>query len=208
MMTATDQEKAWLAEFFSTSSLPERRLRQLRKGERLFRKGDKADHVIVVLNGYVKLVFAGNTQEVLPPNRWLFEHAHVSHVYLQSAFALTDCTVIAFEPEYLAAMRREHPALERKFLADMADRMAEKNQSLEPANRRLARRLLQMSNGKDKVIEAGPQQLGDLIGASRQMVDQIMRRFDRAGLVKKLRRGGYHVNKAALERFLEPGEDA
>lgn len=203
----SDTDRAWLLEFFSHSG-PGRTLLPLAKGKRLFLKGTKASHVYMVRDGYISLSDDGKPPEILGPNRWSFEHAHeLAHVHLRSAVSLTDSTVVQIEQDDFGDLLEQHPALRIKFLQDTADRVNDQNMSQEPVERRLARRLQQMSGGKDKIIEAGPTQLGLLIGASRQRVDKILRDFADKGLVSKLRRDAYHVHMAELDRFLEQPDE-
>jgi CRP-like cAMP-binding protein len=205
--TLTDDERAWLMEFLSNSG-PGRDLIHLRQGDTLYRKGTAAKYVYMVQRGQIRLVAADNhrTQEIVGPNRWLFESHELGHVYLGSAIALTDAGLIAFKAEGFLAMLREHPALHVKFLEDTAERVAEKNNTLDPANKRLARLFNSWCSGKDKAIITSPLRFAELIGTTRQTTTRIIKEFEAAGLMTKVGKDRHMLHGAALEQFLRlPG---
>jgi CRP-like cAMP-binding protein len=198
-MLTKEERLAWLKDFFSSEG-PGRKLRRLRKGETLFKKGTEAKYVYMIQQGEIILVAPDSrSPEICHPNYWLFEAHELGHCYLQSASALTDCAVMAFEVETFSAMLREHPILHDKFLRDAALRVMAKNSDL-PAAKRLASELLLLCDGKD-AIEAGPKWIAEAMGISRQRADKILNEFVDDGLLKKLRSGVYLLNKEALEKF-------
>jgi len=197
-------DRAWLIKFLSSSG-PGRTLLHLRKGDTLFRKGTDADEVYMVQSGQIGLIDHSRTQEICGPNRWLFESAHeLGHVFLQTAVALQDSGVMAFRSDMFLALLTEHPALQAKFLEDMAERITEKNNSNDPAGKRLARQLLGMVGNKDvMMVETTPTRLGELIGISRQRVDKILKAFGRAGMVVKVSTTKYRLHRVPIQRYLE-----
>jgi CRP-like cAMP-binding protein len=192
----------WVKEFFSSEG-PGRKLRRLKRGDLLFKRGSDAKYVYMIQQGEISLTAPHiRAPEICHPNYWLFEGAHeLGHVHLTSAIALTDCAVIAFEAEMFNALLAEYPILQHKFLQDMANRVNEKSNNLGPADQRLARALLLLCNGKQVAIQTTPQRLSELIGTSRQTADKLLNRFVTEGLVKKLRSDLYLPDIEALEKF-------
>jgi CRP-like cAMP-binding protein len=177
---------------------------RLRKGDKLYRKGDDATKNFMVQRGRVALIDKSHTVEILGPNRWLIEAHELAHVFLHTAEALTDCGVMAFEADQFVDLLTRHPILNAKFLQDMAERWAERNDNGDPAAKRLARHFVKLCGDNDVLVleNAAPTSLGIQIAATRQTVTDILKQFHKTGMVIKLGVRRYRLHKPALQQFL------
>jgi CRP-like cAMP-binding protein len=214
-----DQIIAWAREYFSSDG-PGRKIQHIRKDEMLFRKGEEAAWLYRVLAGQVKLVTTSvlgktATHEVCGPRRWLFEGAVDSqHLYMHSAVAMTDSSVMAFERRQFCALLADHQYLAVTLSLDLALQLEGVRNSLDaqmltPADRRLAHWFLgRFENDVVRVlpIEMTPTRIGELISSTRQHAHRIIDKFLELGILTKRDSDRYLVHKGALEKFLTDDE--
>jgi CRP/FNR family transcriptional regulator, cyclic AMP receptor protein len=95
-----------------------------RAGETLFREGDSADSMYVVLDGEVELRVNGKAFETLGPGGVLGEMALVDRApRAASAVALTDCRLARVAEKRFLFMVRETPHFALQIMQLMAERL-------------------------------------------------------------------------------------
>ncbi|WKB53403.1 Crp/Fnr family transcriptional regulator [Eleftheria terrae] len=199
------------------------RLRQLAAGERLFLRGDPPCGLYAVLHGAVCISGAGGQPElgkealltILEPPLWfgeiaLFDRqprthdavAHVPSVLLQVPQAPLLEWLEARPDHWRELGVLVSHKLRQAFLAleDMA---------LLPAPQRLARRLVRIAEGQeaqaqsiDSRLRLSQQQLSSLLSLTRQTTNQILKDFEKRGLLRVVR-GGIEVLDLAGLRGLQ-----
>jgi CRP-like cAMP-binding protein len=203
---AKKADEPWLLEDYLTTNGDGRLLREVRKGEKLFRKGDPATHIFRVYRGLLKLIWPDNSRanEIIYPSYWLFEHAtELGHHHMQTASGVVDSLVMEFEHKMFLKTLSERPQLGLRFYEDMGLRQTESLHGFDQTPQRVAR-CLQKLCGKDdvKIIEFGPAGIGVLIGRARQTTSPVMRDFVERGIVEHLSPRRYRIHRKQLERFL------
>jgi CRP/FNR family cyclic AMP-dependent transcriptional regulator len=177
--------------------------KRLRAREVLFRKGDPGSALYGVLRGRLRVFSSGaDAKEVV--FRFLDAGDVLGEVALFDA-QVRSAAVEAVEPcELLTLQRRDllpflelHPRLAIKLAAVLARNLRELSQRVEdelsltiPA--RLARKLLTLTRSHGKQVDGGTrieqrlpqQQLGDLVGATRESVNKQMRAWLEAGAIR------------------------
>ncbi len=200
------------------------RVRTLRAGERLFLRGDAADGVYCVLDGAVRIGAASACGReallaLMGPVSWLGEIALFdSGVRTHDAYAERDTTLFHVPRAALAALLDETPAYWHEFGLLLAQKLrlafeAIEESALLPAAPRVARRLLLLAAGYGEagldaasdapdtdaarhVIHVPQEDLALMLALSRQTVNQILRQFERDGLLV-LRYGEIEIVDAA-----------
>lgn len=191
----------WLRGFLTTSG-EGRTVKEFKRGDPLFKRNDNAT-VYLVLRGLVSLLpDKPISSEILGRDRWLFAH-ELGHAVHQSAFALTDCTVVTFELNSFHETLAQYPILHLKFLRDIADHENDPTR-LDSTDRRLVRWLLELCGKNDvRNIETTPQKLATLLGKTRQTITTIIEeKLAPRGAVIHLARGRYQLHRGPLEKYL------
>ncbi|WP_042339779.1 Crp/Fnr family transcriptional regulator [Paraburkholderia ferrariae] len=208
------------------------RVRTVRAGERLFMRGDPDDGLYCVLEGAVRVGAAspGGREALLAvmgPVNWfgeigLFDGGPRTH----DAHAERDATLFHVPRAALAVLLAETPAWWHAFGLLLTQKLrlafeAIEDAALLPAAARVARRLLLLASygvpderapdvarfGQRRRVVSVPQEdLALMLALSRQTVNQILRQFERDGLVL-LRYGEIEIADAArLERSAQQPE--
>jgi len=177
--------------------------RQLAAGQQLFRKGDPGTQLYAVLEGRVRVRVSSRTGrritfETVGPGGFLGEGAVLDR-------EPRSASVVALEPtrllcvdrrEVLACLRRNPEiALELALrLTSQVRRLSEtlESQVFEKLSVRLARKLLQLAQGeRGEPRPQGPvglrlsqQELGELVGTSRESVNKQLRAWSSEGLLR------------------------
>jgi CRP-like cAMP-binding protein len=176
----------------------------LAPGERLFSRGDRSDGVYGVLAGAVRVsgVSLGGRETVLDfygPGSWIGEVSTLEGQPRQhDAHAHGTTSLLQVSPDDLEALLAMHPALSRAFLRLEARRLrivltALEQYSVQSLEQRLANRLLMLAGphgaaspeGVKIRLRLSQDTLAQLIGCSRQRVNQILRRWERDGVVEQ-----------------------
>ncbi|MEX3840589.1 Crp/Fnr family transcriptional regulator [Paraburkholderia sp. BR10882] len=195
------------------------RVRTLQAGERLFMRGDADDGLYCVLEGVVRVGAASVAgREVLlavvGPAHWfgeiaLFDGGARTH----DAYAERDSTLFHVPRAALVALLDATPAYWHAFGLLLAQKLrlafdAIEETALLGASARVARRLLLLSNEYGeaagtqggqrarRVINVPQEDLALMLALSRQTVNQILRQFEREGLLA-LRYGEIEIVDAA-----------
>ncbi|MEM5318600.1 Crp/Fnr family transcriptional regulator [Paraburkholderia sp. JHI869] len=195
------------------------RVRTLQAGERLFMRADADDGLYCVLQGAVRVGAASVAGReallaVVGPAHWfgeiaLFDGGARTH----DAYAERDSTLFHVPRAALVALLDATPAYWHTFGLLLAQKLrlafdAIEETALLGAAARVARRLLLLSNeygeasatqgapGSRRVINVPQEDLALMLALSRQTVNQILRQFEREGLLA-LRYGEIEIVDAA-----------
>lgn len=189
------------------------RVRTLRAGERLFMRGDPDDGLYCVLDGVVRVGAAsvGGREALLAvvgPVHWfgeiaLFDGGPRTH----DAYAERDSTLFHVPGAPLAALLDATPAWWHAFGLLLTQKLrlafdAIEESALLPASARVARRLLLLADSYGdatwtrRVVNVPQEDLALMLALSRQTVNQILRQFERDGLLV-LRYGEIEIVDAA-----------
>jgi CRP-like cAMP-binding protein len=192
-------------------SLPERvksnifkkaQRREMPENQRLYSRGDTADGIYCVIKGCIRVsgVSGDGHESVLDfygPRTWFGEVAMLDDsLRAQDAVAATRSLLLQITPDVFEELLETHPPFARGLLRLEATRLrlllaaleAYASQTLE---QRLANRLLMLSLSFGVKAEAGiaidlhlPQEvLAQLIGATRQRVNQILSKWTASKLI-------------------------
>jgi CRP/FNR family transcriptional regulator, cyclic AMP receptor protein len=189
------------------------RERALRTGERLFMRGDPDDGLYCVLEGAIRVGSAsvGGREALLAvvgPVHWfgeitLFDGGPRTH----DAYAERDSLLFHVPRAPLAALLETTPAYWHAFGLLLTQKLrlafeAIEESALLPASARVARRLLLLAQSyRDaactrRVVSVPQEDLALMLALSRQTVNQILRQFERDGLLA-LRYGEIEIVDAA-----------
>ncbi len=177
--------------------------RELRRGEILFAKGAPGEQLFGVMRGRLKISASGPGGKGV-----VFGFAEPGEVF--GEIALLDAqprsaTIEAIEPTQLLTLRRHdflsflesHPRVAIRLAQVLAGRVRRLSGQMEdavllPLPARLARQLLRLAGVYGRGTASGtrielklPQQrLGELVGASRESVNKLMRQWTQEGLIR------------------------
>lgn len=180
---------------------PGRTRTTLRRGEFVFRQGEAADAIFLIVRGGIRLsVTAPNGKEatvaLLGPEDWFGEQC-LSEPRLRtvSARAVSETEVNKIMAATISPLLEQDGQLAKFILSRMIARLARYEESLvyhivSNSERRLARTLLQLAKyeGKStqpKVIEDVSQELlAEMVGTTRSRVNGFMTKFRRLGYIE------------------------
>jgi CRP/FNR family transcriptional regulator, cyclic AMP receptor protein len=186
--------------------------RRLVRGDLLFREGDAADALYVVLRGRVAIAIANpidNRETVvalMEPGDLLGEMAMLDDGPRSAmARALESSTVLAipFAP-VLAAFERD-PRMLWSVTRLLAHRLRAMDEALADSvfldvTGRTAKRLLELSEGADAfVLPVTQEELAGMVGASRERVNKAIASFIRLGWIEQHDRRYTIVKRQSLE---------
>lgn len=177
---------------------------QLRAGERLFARGDDADGIYSVVRGVVRLsgMAPDGRETVLDfygPGVWFGEVSALDGLpRANNADAAEPCVLRHVKSGDLEEILAQRPAFSRALHRLQSQRLrilltALENYSTQPLEQRLASRLLMLAGQhgttSDKGLEIGlylPQEtLAQLIGSTRQRVNQIIKEWEGLGILRQ-----------------------
>ena len=194
-------------------------LRRLRAGEGLFHKGDEGGDVYVILRGRVKAFATGPDGDdivfrYMGPGELVGELAALAEGQrTASNVAVEDCELLMIQKRELLPLLRRQPEIAIRLLAALAARMIRLSESLEdnnfrPVSVRLAKCLLGFADRWPRPTAHGgvridlrlPQsELGDLVGATRESVNKLVRQWTLEGILE-MRDGSVTIkDRPALE---------
>jgi CRP-like cAMP-binding protein len=178
----------------------------LKKHDRLYQSGDPADRVYFVKEGHLKIYRRGHfgqkiTLAILSPGEVFGELAlSAGKIHEQEVEALETSLVCSMTAKDFQALLDLKPALAFRVIQNLGEqrRMLERkiaNLVFKDVPARLAEALLEWAHGGgqpcahalalDLVITQ--QDLADLIGATRQVVNATLKQFQRRGLIDSRR---------------------
>ncbi len=196
-------------------------LRRLSRGEAVFRQGDEAESLYILLEGRVRLLLetpkGERTLALLGPGD-LFGESFLTDRPRQGATALVqspEAVVCPVSREQFLLLCQEVPEAALRLCAVLAERVALLSEELAgaalPAPVRVDRLLLTLCRRFGALQEDGSfrldlgltqEELGSLCGVSRVSVAYALRLFRSEGALKR-EGAGYLVYPAHLERLLE-----
>ena len=187
-------------------------LRWLRDGECLFHRGDTADGWYCLLDGALKVsAVSEEGRELaliyLEPGSWfgeisLFDGMPRTH----DNYAHGDCVLLLLPTVQFRLLLARHTSLYEALMQMHCQRLrmlfaAIEDQSLSSLEQRLARQLHNLARSYGSSVEDGvrinlklsQEGLAQLVGASRQRVNQELKRLESAGVL--IQRGGHVILK-------------
>jgi CRP/FNR family cyclic AMP-dependent transcriptional regulator len=187
-------------------------LRNYARGEVLFRQGDAATELFVVLDGRVAIATqSGSGREavvaVLEKGGLFGELALFDDVPRSAdGRALTDSIVAVLPYAPVRETLHDHPELLWVMVRLLAERLRATDEALADAvfldvPARTAKRLLELAGSHDRFsIPLTQEELASMIGASRERVNKAIALFTRLGWIEIEGRGQYHIlDRQALE---------
>jgi len=187
-------------------------LRNYDRGALLFRQGDPATELFVVVDGRIAIATqAGDGREAMVAvleQGGLFGELALFDDAPRSADgrALTDSTVAALGYEAVRQALRARPELLWVMVRLLAERLRATDETLADAvfldvPARSAKRLLELAGDQDAfTIPMTQEELASMIGASRERVNKALALFARLGWLETEGRGRYKIlDRQALE---------
>src|SRR5262245_6496766 len=213
--------KSRLKEFVTTL-----RVRNYQRGDVIFRKGDRADGLCVVLSGSVRTVLnsSGGRQQVLKvfgPGRTFGDVSVFDReTHPAEAIATADAQIAMVPRGQLLDLLRSNPdaAIDviRLFAARLrAYKQVVEDLALRPVVARVARLLVDRARGTGTLVEQSPSlyhaytqdEIAAMVGSVREVVQRALKTLERAELIE-MRRGRIHVLDAdALDGWTESGNE-
>ncbi len=184
-----------LSEEWVVTLLARSRRRRFARREVLFHAGDPAASVHLVAKGRVAIRVTtplGDvaTLDLLVAGSVLGEMALLSPGGVRSAtaLALEPTETLVIDSATFGDLRREQPALTDALVTLLAARVRQLNDRLleamyVPADTRLLRRVLELTNLYGTEIPLTQEDLAGLAGATRATVNRVLRREEKAGAV-------------------------
>ncbi|NPU93112.1 MAG: Crp/Fnr family transcriptional regulator [Gammaproteobacteria bacterium] len=204
--------------------LIEAKIKSIESGTRLFARGEAYDGLYAVIKGSVRITSVSPSGKegilaIIESPHWfgeiaLFDGLERTH----DALAELDTILVHIPSWYLEKVLIDKPKLWKDFGRLLSQKMRVvlvniEESALFPPSSRLARRLLIMSRGYGE-HSANPldicipqEQLGMMVSLSRQTVNQILRQFERQGVVR-LHRGRIEIlDSERLQKIIQIDEE-
>lgn len=169
--------------------------RSLEKGEMIYRAGDEGGTLFVLYTGRAKLFrlsAAGKEQvlRIVEPGEFIGELSLFSSLPLTNfAQALEATTMCVLQGERLKGLMTKYPSIAFKVMDELSRRLEKaesriKDISLNPVNKRVARILLELSEGGEEVLL--PMTKGDLashLGITQETLSRRLAALQEEGLI-------------------------
>jgi len=179
------------------------RLRQIEPREVIFHKGDPSSQMFVILSGHLKISTLSEegreiTFGILGPGEMLGEISVLDgKERTASATAVVPSEVLVIERKDLVSFLEDYPRLAFNLLSALAARLRATDEFIEDImfrnlTSRLAKKLSTLAEEHGESAEAGvriklklsQQDIGNLIGTSRESVNKQLRAWESEGLVE------------------------
>lgn len=191
---------------------------RVKKGEKVFAQGDRADAIFFLQTGKVKIsvVSPAGKEAVLsllaPPNFFGEGSLVGQSLRLSTAAALEASTVMRVDKDAMVRALYDQPDLAERFMAALLMRNIELEEDLcdqlfNQSEKRLARVLLKLARLRDR--EALPESkipilshetLAEMVGTTRSRITHFMNKFRAMGLIEY--NGELHVRTELLTDLL------
>lgn len=181
------------------------RIRRAR-GQRLFRQGSAAQLFYVLFEGRVKLTQLTSDGQlvllrlVVPGEAFGGIAALGNRIYPVSAEALDDCVAVAWNGRTMDRLLRRFPQLAINFIDLLAERLHDMQSryeelATEQVEQRLARLLLRLVRRIGRRVDGGVlidvrlsrQEMAEMAGTSLFTASRILKRWQKAGVIKSQR---------------------
>ncbi len=166
----------------------------------VFSQGDPSSSVLYLREGQVRLSVVSHTGKeailaTLGPGEFFGEGALAGHpVRLETATALTDCTVLVVPTAEMSRLLHTERVLSDGFIAHLLTRNARLeadlvDQLFNPSEKRLARRLLLLARYGKGDFETGTllpvsqEMLAEMVGTTRSRVNFFLNKFRSLGFI-------------------------
>lgn len=193
--------------------------RRFADGERLCGHGEPTDGVYIVVAGHLCLSATANdgrqhVLDIYSPGTWIGESSVLDggpRACDNYSYGVVE--ILQLRPANLELLLERHYPLARAIMRLEAQRIRAlvdlvQVNFVKPIENRLAHRLFVFSRMSDLARDAGrtleieltQETIAQMIGATRQRVNQVLRRWQKAGIVDLLRGGGVHIrDRSSLE---------
>jgi CRP/FNR family transcriptional regulator, cyclic AMP receptor protein len=193
----------------------------LRKGQRLFERGDPGGTMYLVKTGRIEISMvteAGRkiSLNLMGPGDFFGEISLIDGRKRTASAVAVEAAVLKpiTRQSYVAAISQS-PQLAISFMETLCERLRWVSDSVEeyallPLDRRLARRLLSLHDhfaGEDGAITIAQSDLADFAGATRESTNKILMQWKKAGFIALKRRAVFLTNKEGLDRLAYDGMD-
>lgn len=195
------KKNAFDAQMFLSAEGAARKLREFRRGERIFSQGDAAESVMYVQKGGVKLsVKNGARKEAVVAMYGPGDFVGVGcmkgpSVRMGTATAIMPTTVLAIDKTEMLRVLHDEQRLSERFIEYMLGRNIRMeadlvDQLFNPSEKRLARALLMLAgSGKQGQADAtlpklSQKTLAQMIGTTRSRVNFFMNKFRKLGFIE------------------------
>ena len=186
-------------------------------GATIFKQGDRADSVMYVSAGSVRLSVVSHAGKeavvaILDESHFFGEGCLAGQPHrMATASALTDCTIIVVEKADMTHHLHAHPAFADRFLTHMLTRNIRIEEDLidhlfNSSEKRLARTLLLLARyGEPEAShrtlpKLSQETLAEMVGTTRSRVNLFMNKFRRLGFIEY--NGGLRINNSLLSVVL------
>lgn len=196
-------------------------------GERIYHEGDAASHLYLVALGKVKLMrnTAGGREvllDVLCGGDYFGSFSTLGgRAHSETAIAQTDGCILRISAADFDRILAEHPAVTRKVLEAVSQRLAESQQVIEQLSaytveQRIAAALLRLAGKLGEARGGGVliqlpfsrQDLAAMTGSTVETVSRVMSRFAEAGWVKSGRQWVTITDPKKLEGLVNRDHDS
>ena len=179
--------------------------KRLKRGELLFRKGDEGSNAYIVASGKLKVITAGDDGRefvfhILEPGEVVGEIALLDRSPRSATVeAMEDSELLVIQRRELLPFLRSHPEVAVKMLGQLGGLVRGLSEQLQDTvflglQNRLAKKLLALAqsfgqetpNGTRIELKLSQQQLGELLGTTRESINKQMRQWTHEGLVRVL----------------------
>lgn len=189
------------AEAFLESTGLSKRIVDFRRDEVVFAQGDKADSVLYIQKGGVKLSVVSKTGKeavvaMLGPGDFFGEGCLAGQTLrIGSATAITSSTILVIGKKQMTKVLHEQNSLSDRFITHMLSRNVRIEQDLidqlfNSSEKRLARTLLLLASyGKQTkprqvVAKISQETLSEMVGTTRSRVNFFMNKFKKLGFIE------------------------
>lgn len=185
-------------------------LRRYRAKETVVRQQDPGGELFAILEGHAKVVTSDaegrdTALDIMGPGEVFGEIALLDGAPRSATIiTLSDCEMLTLRQEHFEAFLEEHPRAAINLLRTTVRRLRRLTQRAEDiaflnVSARLARRIVRLADehgrsetdGVRVLIRLSQQEIGDLIGATRESANKHIRAWEQKGLVSQ--RSGFLV---------------
>jgi CRP/FNR family transcriptional regulator, cyclic AMP receptor protein len=190
--------------------------KSVRKGATIFAKGDPGSCLFAIGDGVVKIsipsVGGHNPVINLLAQGDIFGEIALldARPRTADAIAMTDCQLFVIERRDLLPLLREEPDIALKLIEILCARLRWTTEQTEnlmflDLSARLAKALLRLASGGTPKVSITQQDLGDLIGMSRESTNRQLRKWEDNRWVR-LERGGIVINSIEAISLIAEGD--
>jgi len=214
---ATEKTHAFNVQSFLDSAGVSRKIREFRRGEKLFSQGDAATTVMYIQKGGVKLSVINKAGKeavvaILEAGDFFGEGCLAGQsVRMVTATAATPVTALVIQKSEMIRVLHEERGLSDRFISHMLTKNIRVEEDLidqlfNSSEKRLARTLLLLARyGKQDHLQhvlpkVSQETLAEMIGTTRSRVNYFMNKFRKMGLIEY--NGGLQIKGSLLTLVL------